>query len=350
MINKQINGYRAVLCLLVVLFHFCVRFFQIYYSTNYAESVWFPDITIVVMTFFVISGFFLSYHGFKKFCLEKIVRLYLPYAITLLIIFPITYFTNAPTKVTGLDLLYNLLVAPLASRNVSYVNGSDWYVFQLIQFFAFWIVFNVIAKAAKKPNLLFIFMSIFSVLCLSSIVLGENQTNVFLKVYVYLFRGRMIFICLGYFFRLFFNTFPTKETTKADFAKSTVLLCFSFAVSELYLAMRSTYWANALYFLPFIGIFVLTVYKQLRFFEWAPFQIVGSSSLFIYLIHETAGYVLLNAIYVSSGQYWLALLVTTITAFAVGMALTYGYNSAQLRIKNALFKKKEQDSNNVSKN
>lgn len=293
--NYQINGLRAILCILIVLYHFFIR------HSGVTISQFVPNANVVWGAFFVLSGYFLSYSDSKRYWISKIKNTIIPYGIAVSAIYLLSRFVYGATySISIVDLLMNYLALPMITTFFKYVDGAHWYIVYLIYFyFVFWI-FNIVEKKCKKDIVQY-FMFLFGIGCTISMLLPDGG-NTIIKVLRILFNSRLIFIITGYLWR-----YNRKKDTPQ-------LMILSIILSEFYLIHESSL-INALYFIAFLFIFVCCEKGKMNSLTNKYLQSVGTYSLFIYLIHQNIGYIIID----NCQNYWIGAVLATIYSLTVGL-------------------------------
>lgn len=166
--NKQIDGLRGIMALVIVLFHLFCRYQQIYCN----NSIPFMENWGVygVCTFFIISGYFLidsrendDFHlllYFKK----RLLRLYPMYLISITLTELILLIAELPNRtVTIKDYVLNLVWIN-GFIDTPYVDGAHWYITVLIS----GILICGLLKAMKLSNnpVAYLVVLVLSYLCL----------------------------------------------------------------------------------------------------------------------------------------------------------------------------------------
>jgi peptidoglycan/LPS O-acetylase OafA/YrhL len=318
--NYQINGFRFFLCLLIVLYHFGIRYFEKYQGVT-TQNVWLPNSSIIVSIFFILSGYFIRYDNLKSYLKNKFFGIYFPYALSLCIIFPICFYFAQDYTVSLSDFKLNFLVLPLLIGKAQYVDGAQWYIAYLLLFDLYFLVFSLLSK--KKGNqILDALMLCFGILCFSGCFLSAWQNETITKIWNTFLSQRFLFIVLGYFLKRF-------PLNPSSFSKQNILLIGSVIVS-FGMALASIamifFWINIIYFLLLFSLLVGCVCEKLRLFVWKPFQIFGSSSLFIYLIHQNFGYIIINSfLKLDSSLYWAGILSAVLFSMLFGWLFAWLY-------------------------
>ena len=137
--NNWVEAYRFVLIFLIALFHFSARYPEIYPEASFSFN-FYEGGGIGNFMFMFISGFFLTQsligkNGYKnqiKFIINKWWRLFPTAALSVIIIYVVTYFYPlcSDRMVSFQQLLYNFLII---HPGIPYVDGSHWFISALLQ-------------------------------------------------------------------------------------------------------------------------------------------------------------------------------------------------------------------------
>lgn len=154
-------------------------------------------------------------------------------------------------------------------------------------------------------------MLLFGCLTTVSIFLPDGG-NFLIKTFRVLFNSRFVFLIFGYFLSL---ALKSKRKVHYILAAVTMILCV------LYLCFES-FWINSLYFLLLVTTVILCLNDKVKFLEIKPLQILGCYSLYIYLIHQNIGYMIIDIF----NNYWWGATIASFIMITVGIAFGIGYN------------------------
>jgi peptidoglycan/LPS O-acetylase OafA/YrhL len=333
--NAQINGFRTLLCCLIIAYHYGGIFFVHFGSLSKMPSLYANLVIVVVGIFYVLSGFFLSFRNPWDFLKSKFFRIYLPFAITTALVFFICYYSGYPKYIGYPAFGLNLLIYPLAMSQAGYAAGNLWFVVYLWVFYTIYFLLNLLAYPfRKKINLVPILMAICGVFSFAYGYISWNEKTASFGHLLcnMLFSGHyrsFVFLYLGYFLSLAYHSLINKAKwgyTLSAFLLS--LLFLSFLMVQLF-GIDHYHYASALLFFGLFALFILCLWNKLPFFKWGAFQVIGSSSMWIYLIHENIGYLIINAFYaLDSSLYPVGLYLALVYAFLGGMTLNFLYEKA----------------------
>jgi predicted neutral ceramidase superfamily lipid hydrolase len=177
--NKEINGFRALLCALVVAYHYGGIYFVRFGAISKLPSLYPNLIIMVVGMFFLVSGFFLSFKSPWDFLKSKLIRIYLPFAFAISFVFLICYYAGYPKYIFFSEWGLNFLVYPLAMGQANYAAGNLWFIVYLWVFFSLYFLINLIAYPFRqKINLVPILMGICGVFAFAYRYIVWNETTV----------------------------------------------------------------------------------------------------------------------------------------------------------------------------
>lgn len=288
--NLNIEGLRGVLMFWIILFHYTTRYGELF---NVSVPWEFENGGVVgVALFFVISGFFLGktllnekkigLNQAFKFSINKYWRLYIPYVISVIIIYVITDLLfplqgrecDVKSFVINLFLIYHPFV--------SFVDGSHWFIADLIKIQIFLSLLYVFRKSETRTVLIWV----------SSAVL-------------------LVFVVVNYsldsdWFTLFYRFIGVKSFLSVLLG---VNLYFVFAERNFYNGILSTliiiYLSLSIH-LVFIPLYLFLFYcfisknrinfwlEKYRIFNNNVLLFLGSVSFQWYLVHQNIGFVILN--------------------------------------------------------
>jgi peptidoglycan/LPS O-acetylase OafA/YrhL len=325
--NHQINGFRAILCLLVIAYHLGALFFVRFGS--FAMPTYLPQLVLVVVgVFFLLSGFFLSFQGIWDFAKGKFLRIYVPFAFVTFVVFFVCYYGGYPNYISYGQWGLNFLVYPLPMLQTKYAVGDLWFIAYLWVFFTLYWLLNVLAKPfQRKINLVPAFMLVGAVLCFSyQFIAWDSSAPVYWhRLCNMVFYNRSLYLYLGYFLRLAYDSYRKKERWLALVPLTSALLVFSFLLTRIYY-QENYHWSTFVLLVGLLALFFLSLFRRLPVLALRPFQEVGSASLWIYMIHENVGYLIINVFYsLNADLYALGLALAVLYALAVGILLSKIY-------------------------
>lgn len=330
--NSQINGFRSLLCALVVAYHLGALFFVRFAGVKALPS-YLPNLVIMVVgIFYLLSGFFLSYKGAWDFFKGKALRIYVPFVFTTLFVFFICFYSGYPNYISYPQMGLNLLLFPYVLGRVRLAAGNLWFVAYLMVFYLVYGIFNLLAFPwRKKVNIVPLLMLVYAIVVFLYPVWTWNETTLssFHRVCNALFLGHYrcyLFLFLGYFLRLAYDAYQQKENRWWGRAALSVAVLLLAGLYGRIFIDDGYHWSALILFLALAVLGALALFNRLPFLAKRPFQIVGSSSLWVYMIHENVGYLIIWQFYkISANLYWIGLVLAVLYAFGFGIFLQWGY-------------------------
>jgi peptidoglycan/LPS O-acetylase OafA/YrhL len=303
-------------------------------------SIWIAFIAnliiMVVGLFFLISGFFLSFTlTLGIYSKQSSYRIYVALCLNhgdrgFLVCYPmLTIPTTSPSSEWGL----NFLIYPLAMGQAKYAAGNLWFIVYLWVFFTLYFIVNLLAyPLRKKINLVPILMGICGVFAFSYryIVWNESEASNLQLFFNMLFTGHYhcySFLYIGYALRLTYDAFKNKAKWPYTVVALVFTLAFlSFLMVQLY-GDDHYHWGSAIAFYGLLAILILCLFNKLPFFKAAPFQWLGSASMWIYMIHENLGYLVIHSFMeLDASLYPIGLILVIIFALLAGLLINFTYN------------------------
>lgn len=267
---EQITGLRGLFCVAIVIYHL------LFHYRGIEASGFIPNIAIVWGGFFVISGYFLHYEYAKKFWFGKINNILIPFVLSVTIIFIFRIIFEKGYSASVITLFLNYLVFPNLI-GVEFVDGAHWFVEKLIYFYVvFWII-NLIGKEKWR-----ILLYAYTIGCFVSLFLISNNSTL-AKLIMVIFDSRFLFLILG---------INLSEHNKEKTEKNVVII-INFLMICLWFVIYS-HWSNCLYFIVILFIIKMSLLEKISFFNNRLLLLLGSSSYFIYLLHQQIGYIIIG--------------------------------------------------------
>ena len=162
--NNQVEGIHRLGALMIVLFHYLYRYPVLY---NVGGTPYFLIEhwgTVGVALFFVISGYYTFSNdkrefSVKKFFSNKFINIYIPYAISVVLVFTVVRIVGLDGRSTSiLDAILNLLCIN-GFISVPYVEGAHWYMTYLLVTY----LYICIIKKFKFENTIWVLPSVISI-------------------------------------------------------------------------------------------------------------------------------------------------------------------------------------------
>jgi len=288
-----LDGFRTIAILAVVLYHFLYRWNDdnFPYFIGFIFHYGYKGVSF----FFMISGFVICYtlrktNSFKEFWIKRFIRLFPSMLIASFLtftflfffnykhIFEDNYFRNLLISLTFLPpQLFNLILGK--ENHFSYINSDYWSLWPEIQFYFISSFFYFFNKENFNRNFLFFLFSL--LICYEILLFYRfNEIVIFDKIFNFLH----ILAYLPYFIAgtLFYFIYFDKKSIRLNF----FLLIVLFSILNSSLDMIS-FISNSLMFLLFI-LFIFYP-NSLHFLTNKMILSIGTSSYFLYLIHEYIG-------------------------------------------------------------
>lgn len=320
----QVDGFRLILCILIVVYHLFLRYSEL--RNNVHFSKWFiPDAFSVVSLFFIISGYFLSEKNFRLYFKTKLVNVIIPFWISISLLLMV----QIPFGFSGslLDIGMNYLILPMMSGKFIYIDGAHWYIVTLTYYYVFYFIlckFSSLFKN-KKDIILDLFLIIVSLLSLYSFFL--TPYGILTKIIAVLFPRGLFFLVFGHFLKRLYS--------KTNFY--TILLCIIFLLLSITITFSLSVATSVLFSILFVLLFMCFL-GRCSFLE-LPFIVkLGKMTIWVYLLHEVLGFVLmdvlneLNSFFVLNS--FIAFFVTFLFSLLVGWLYALSFS---------LFKKRKEE-------
>jgi peptidoglycan/LPS O-acetylase OafA/YrhL len=277
---SELDSIRGLAALMVVLYHYTVRYNQIY-GSSIEPAFHFSPGAYGVQLFFIVSGFVIFLTLDKTahsvdFIVSRLSRLYPAYWISIILTFSvITIFSLPGREVNIQSALINLTMFQ-QWFNVSNVDGVYWTLAVELSFY-FIMYFLFITQLTKR-------IEIISIIWLSVIIgsqfLEENsgmQIHWAIKLLFLLTYGNL-FIAGIMFYKIMHGARSIHY----------VILLFSLS-TEYYL-----HGEIALLVAAYFSLFLLFAQGNLKILSVKPLIFLGTISYSLYLIHQNIGYVIIQ--------------------------------------------------------
>ena len=244
--------------------------------------------TLGTTCFFVISGFFsVKYSSVDetrrnagRHLLDKVIRIWPTYILSILIIFIATHIWCLPGRtVDFMDLVMNI---PLCNRffKMPYVDGAHWYLSVLVTYHVIIYIFECIGVQNKPlPFVLWIFI--------------EFIIDQF-------FHTGEIYPIGGPFVGCFCIGIALKHIIKMKTAGNTWSVVIILSILTTLINRGKV---CALELILIIPLFSLCAYEKIKLFSAKPFVFLGSISYSLYLIHQNISYIIQNRLVDFCGEY-----------------------------------------------
>lgn len=279
--NKQIDGLKGILAVIIVVYHVVCRYQQIYLDS----SIEFMERwgTLSVCSFFVISGYYLlpqtAKGGYFK---HKILRLWPLYAVSLTITTVVIYILALPNNnVSVLNYILNLFCIN-GFIGTPYIEGAHWYMTAMLSFV---LLCSVLILVRQHDN---------PMCWIAIIILNCATAYVGVPILQTLLGGGYIGIaCCG----MAAKRYGLEDNLKIK------LMWLALGV----ISIAFTWKFRGIDSVIGIGIGVtfleLTVHRKIPFLECRLFQFLGYVSFALYLVHQNVAYAIQNVLTVILGSF-----------------------------------------------
>lgn len=313
--NLLIEGFRGVLILWIILFHYTTRFGELFGKTI---NCGFPNGGEVGVTmFFILSGCFFARsvldekrYGLKEFVyfsINKYWRLYPAYLLSVILIYFITaYLGGLENREVDVEtFLINLFL--IYHPSIDYVDGAHWFIAALIKI---QIICATLLLVRKRRNLI---LNIFAMITISIILFLKIVPCFFLNnILRVLFDSSLISFLCGMLFYIALNEREKKYWIFPIILGGALSIKIHLFLLPLYLGIFMILYSKNKYVLLF---------EKIHLFNSNIFLFIGSISFLWYLIHQNIGYALMLKIYPISE--FLAVLLALITTFLIAVLINY---------------------------
>ena len=307
--NTQIQGLRGICLIMVLTYHFCFRFFDIFSFEHFHFIVFDNMGSFAVTIFLFISTFYMlpknkqkdfSYFGYLK---RKLKRIWLPYAAAIVIIFSIVTMTDYPYNTTLKDFGFNLFFLQGIFR-AEYVDGAHWYVTLL--------VFSIIIIGLLKKLRLADKWYVYCIWMALTAVLMKLKVPVVPNILGYSYVG---IICAGMTISHLDGDLTRLKNEKLWIIPLVASIGYTFFAFDYIWVIKMVLAA---------AISILAFNHKLGFLSFKPLVFIGDISYSVYLIHQFIGYAIMYELMLYFGEfYWWFPLVALFAAFTLGIILYY---------------------------
>lgn len=278
--HSELDAIRGIAALMVVLFHYTVRYGQIYeYSIDPAFS--FELGKYGVQLFFIVSGFVIFLTLDKTvnsvdFIVSRFSRLYPAYWVAVILTFLVVYTFSLPGREVNIQsALINLTMIQKWLR-VSNVDGVYWTLAVELSFYLIMYVLFITKQIKRIDNVAIIWL--FTMI--GAHYLEEHnviQIHGALKLLLLLDYGNLFIAGIMFY----------KIMHKASFLSYGILLIA--LATEYYLHGKLVYLITGYFFL-----FLLFSKGYLSVLSVRPLIYLGTISYSLYLIHQNIGYIIIR--------------------------------------------------------
>lgn len=320
--NYSLDGLRGVAALIVVLYHYTVRYSQIYPSEG---QPWFtvPWGHYGVRLFFVLSGFVILMtveraRGVGWFLATRFARMFPVFWVALALTFGVVSLVGLPGReATTTQFLWNFTMIPRLFGQRA-VDGVYWTLFYEIGFYA--VMALCLALRLRRASLLvvagLVALSVFNV---RELTFGSSRLGV----------ARQLWVIEPYWFSLFLIGMTLYDARERFRWFHGALLALAFGQ----VAMQQWYWdskeaANPGW--PYFGVVAASALLVFAASRWRlpviasrPLVFLGTISYSWYLIHQNIGYVAMREMQARGVPLMGAIAAAFIGSIGLAVALTF---------------------------
>jgi len=307
---QEIDVFRGIAILSVLLFHYTTRYNQIYGHDIMPFS--FPYGHLGVQFFYIISGYVIymsviNINTWTDFIVKRFSRLYPAYWASIVITFLMVYLFTLPGRQTSFkDALVNFSMLQDWIDGVKSVDGAYWTLSRFISFYL--IIFLVhLLKLKQKIVLVCLFWLL---LCFISKFAELNGINVPEKISLLLLLKEGSFFIIGIMFYMI-----KQYGNKPSFCFVVTICLLSIFIINGKLLFISA--------MLFTLIFILFVKGSLTFINNRVLIWLGGISYSLYLVHQNVGYIIINILKSLNVSYFFLVLIPTIISLAIATLVTY---------------------------
>jgi len=312
---KELDAFRGIAAMAVVLYHYTTRYNQIFSADSFFN---FSLGWLGVPLFFILSGFVIhltidrSFNA-KDFLIRRFLRLYPTYWISLLLTLAVMILSGFMYKysafyVSKLDVLANFTMWH-QFFHFKHIDGAYWSLLPELLFYclmAFILFINKIKSFYWYNSILLLIGSIhiFFPIPIIGKILGIH--------YILLF---MIGLC---FYRI-----HQKKATKYEHLLIWLNL---FVAVFLYQIEQQGNTVQLLFstFIPIVLIFYLFIFKKLQFLgKYKLLVFLGNISYALYLVHQNIGYVIIKNLEDINFNRELSICIAILSSIFIAYLITY---------------------------
>ena len=279
---SELDAIRGIAVLMVALFHYTVRYGQIYgYSIDPLFSFEFGKYGVHL--FFIVSGFVIfltlekTVHS-VDFIVSRFSRLYPAYWFAVFLTFSVVYIFSLPGREVSIQTALINLTMVQKWFSVGNVDGVYWTLTVELSFYIL-MYFLFVTKLMKRIDAI-------SVLWLSIIIASRllEENNILhihwaIKLLLLLDYGNLFIAGIMFY----------KIMHKGNYSNYAILL---FAlVAEYYLNGNRVLLISIYFF-----FFLLFTTGNLKMLSMKPLMFLGTISYSLYLIHQSIGYVIIRGL------------------------------------------------------
>ena len=280
--NLQVEGLRGIGLLCILVFHFFMRYDQIYHEGHTNEILQLLPI-IGVFTFCLISGLYIDHHDDKdggvKWFAYRVLKIWPAYMIAITLVFFITRFIELPGRTV--NFIEYLLNIPFVNGFIGkpYVDEAHWYLTTLIACL-FWACFTLRIHSFKKRQYIYmLWMIVITALFLIRTCVHNTKL---LTLTITLLGGEysIVILCGIFLGRL---DHPNLKNLSGCLM---AVVCIGFIFN----------WVRALILVILCAIVYIAHLQKCSFLASKPIVVLGRQSFETYLIHQNLGYLIMYSL------------------------------------------------------
>jgi peptidoglycan/LPS O-acetylase OafA/YrhL len=317
--HRELDAIRGLAALAVVLFHYTVRYAELFPGPTAPLRVAFGSFGVEV--FFGISGFVILMtlersSTARDFLVSRFSRLYPAYwiciAITMTVmqIFPLPgRGASWPQALANLSMWQELWQVP-------HVDGVYWSLQVELIFYGLMLLMFLAGLLHRARGALLAWLVVSVVTQLVSALLGRPAPYVAER---FLLLDHSAFFAIGAAAYLDFRTRKLSRATWSIFALALASAWLWTGVNGLWVALGMTV------------LFALLIHRKLDMLDNRPLVWLGTISYPLYLLHQNIGYVVIRSLTSAGVAYVLAMVVAIMLSFALASAVTYAVERPALK-------------------
>lgn len=307
---EALDALRGVAAILVVIYHYTVRYFELYPQTyNFSNFMEFGKLGVNM--FFIISGYviFMTLLKIEKpidFLVTRFIRLYPIFWVAVIFTFAIVYSFNLENREVSIsDMLINLTMIP-ALFKTPYVDGVYWTLLYELKFYL--LIFLVyISGLIKKIE----YLAIFPIIIIISSFIFNIEHTLFYKILNF-------FLILDYL-PYFISGIMLYKIHEKNYNILTICVLVTTILINLYNIKYDFLWFILLTYL----IFILISLNKINWISNKFLVYLGSISYSLYLIHQNLGYIVLNYCNKIDLESYLSLFIAIMLSIFISSVITY---------------------------
>lgn len=314
--NKHIEGLRGLAILLVIIYHFFVRFQQLYlqkelnfFFCNELGSFGVSIFLVLTSYYMIDPGKLIHYEkNVLVFICKKLLRLWPTYVIAITITYvTVNIFYLPQRSCNALEYVANLFFINGFS-GIAYVDGAHWYLTAIIGYI-FMFAFLIRWKLYYKWYSFIIWLILNALLLLYDVPLLDKLSG-----------GKYAgFAVVGYTISIAFKS-------EMFFKKGWKF--YQWIIIGICSFIHIWSFLGVVYVIECIFAIILVYFclqERLCCITWKPLVYFGTISYPLYLIHQNIGYVIEYYLMCYSEKYFISIAIfTMLVVLALGSLLYYG--------------------------